>query len=437
MIGLVRGLRDVQRQLPGVSIVLALVFAASAANAERRAQGSAQRDERKAEPQPSKTAEEKKKSDSELAAVPFVGGDSDMGWGGGFIASWARMSPRYDPFLARIEVATVVTARKDERIELPFTDSYVLFDLPHVLPNRLRLRLRFSYTRETRLKYYGLGNASAAAEESEVDSLRYGRTHPTADLQAEYRITDAVHLLYGVSYTQNWMEVQPGSRLEHDLNEGSPTVQALLGEVRSHSVLAFSYGAAFDTRDDLVNPHSGLRVSGRIDLSPGGGDGQFSHRFARTNGAVKGFIPLVPRRLTLALRVVTDFLVGAPPFYELARYDNTSAIGGVHGVRGIPAGRYAGKAKVFGSAELRSELLQVKILGKPLGFGLTGFVDAGRVWADYRPHPELDGTGLDLKYGVGGGLRVIAGKSFVLRLDVAWAKEANPVSGYLTSGHAF
>ena len=75
--------------------------------------------------------------------------------------------------------------------------------------------------------------------------------------------------------------------------------------------------------------------------------------------------------------------------------------------------------------------------GKKNTFGLAAFVDAGRVFADFESSPELDGSGFGLKYGTGAGLRVAAGDSFVLRFDVGWSPDADPVGAYLTSGHAF
>jgi hypothetical protein len=51
--------------------------------------------------------------------------------------------------------------------------------------------------------------------------------------------------------------------------------------------------------------------------------------------------------------------------------------------------------------------------------------------------PELDGEGLGLKYGLGGGLRLLGGKTFVLRVDVAWSPDARPISAYLAAGHVF
>lgn len=74
---------------------------------------------------------------------------------------------------------------------------------------------------------------------------------------------------------------------------------------------------------------------------------------------------------------------------------------------------------------------------KPHSFGVVGFVDAGRVFAGYSRDPALDGSGLGLKVGYGGGLRLAAGGTFVLRADVATSAEADRLSGYLTAGHMF
>ena len=94
-----------------------------------------------------------------------------------------------------------------------------------------------------------------------------------------------------------------------------------------------------------------------------------------------------------------------PPFYELARYDDTFALGGQNGVRGVPGQRYYGKVKIFGNVEVRSQLIQFKLFKKELTLGVAAFFDAGRAWAEWARHPELDGRGWGIKYGTGGGVR--------------------------------
>jgi outer membrane protein assembly factor BamA len=374
---------------------------------------------------------------SELTVVPFLGGDSDVGLGGGFIASWARVSDSYKPYLLRVEAGSYLTGRKTaDGLEMPYFDGYLLVDLPHALRNKLHLRFRASHTRELTLKYYGLGNDSRIAPRHPREYFLYERTHPTLDLRAEYQLTRALQLLWRVAYTRNWFSIAPDSQLGSDMREGASLVRRMLGTANAHSVLAFSYGLAWDERDDQVSPHSGQYHSLRVDLAPGG-SGEFPTRWGRANGSFRAYAPIVKGRVTLAARAVSDLLFGDVPFYELPRYDSTSAIGGVNGVRGIPAQRYYGKLKLFGNVELRSRLFDFNLFSKKHGFGLAVFVDGGRLWLTDRSLPEFDGSGLGLKYGVGGGPRIVAGKSFVLRLDVAWSREARPLAAYLASGQMF
>jgi hemolysin activation/secretion protein len=130
-------------------------------------------------------------------------------------------------------------------------------------------------------------------------------------------------------------------------------------------------------------------------------------------------------------------MFGTPPFYELARFDDTFAIGGTNGVRGIPAQRYYGKVKVLGNVELRAEVISFHALGKPMVLGIVPFFDAGRLWADTTFHPELDGHGIGVKYGVGGGMRLQSGSAFVMRLDVAGSPDVAGISGYVSAGQMF
>jgi hemolysin activation/secretion protein len=136
--------------------------------------------------------------------------------------------------------------------------------------------------------------------------------------------------------------------------------------------------------------------------------------------------------------VVGDTLLGSPPFYELARFDETPAIGGVNAIRGVPAQRYYGKVKLFQNLEARSEIRSFQVKKKTLIVGLAAFLDAGRVWTELsHANPALDGTGLGLKYGFGGGLRVQEGQTFVVRLDLAWSPDARPLGAYFAAGEIF
>lgn len=379
--------------------------------------------------------------ETEFSIVPFVGGSSDQGFGGGYIASLARLRQDRKPYVYRIDTTGSVTfdESRDGGLRVPYADVFLRWRFPHVIANRLGVELRASYTRETNLHYFGLGNAAALPEGLERGDpyFEYSRVHPTLKIGWDYQMKP-LSFSWGASYTSNWLDVPPDTQLADDFQSERRYVRELVGNAEQHGVPKFSLGMAWDTRDDEVAPVRGVYLTEELALTPGT-FGDAWYRFARSTSAVHLYLPLIPRqrRLVFASRLVADFLVGNAPFYELARYDDTFAIGGSKGVRGVPAQRYHGKIKLIANAELRTELLELRVFGTKRRLGLVAFADTGRLWADYAAHPELDGSGLGLAYGVGGGLRIASGKTFLLRFDLAWSPSAHSKSGYLLAGHVF
>jgi hemolysin activation/secretion protein len=155
------------------------------------------------------------------------------------------------------------------------------------------------------------------------------------------------------------------------------------------------------------------------------------------NTNFRWFTPLGHDDTTFAVRFVADGLFGNAPVYELARVDDTSALGGPKGVRGVPAQRYHGRVKTLMNVQVRQVLFDFELLGKTNRFALALFCDFGRVWSDYARRSHLDGDALGLKWGVGAGPHLIAGESFVIRADVAWSPDADPIAAYLSAGEIF
>jgi outer membrane protein assembly factor BamA len=369
--------------------------------------------------------------------VPVAGGDSDIGFGGGYLMSWARKRPDLEPYEYGVESAGAITFRPEgEGLEIPYIDDYVRVSMPHLVRDEVGLELRLSYTREHTLKYFGLGNASVipAGRTLTDDYFEYAHMHPALEARLQRRLFSSLWLLVGLFYAHNWVEVPSASLLAEDRARAGKHGE-LLGSEGTHGVVEFSYGVEWDTRDSKVSPRGGQRHATRLDVAPGGVHAM-PHRYARINTSFTLFQELYTERLVLALRAAGDALMGDVPFFELARFDRTF-FGGGQGVRGVPAQRYYGKLKLLGNAELRTTLFGFALFGKPYRVGLTGIFDAGRVFTGYERDPELDGTGLGLKYGVGGGLRLQAGKTFVLRADAVWSPDSDPVGLYLAGGHVF
>jgi len=376
----------------------------------------------------------------ELNLVPLVGGDSDVGIGVGEVGDWARLQAGEGNYRWRLESGAFITfkLRDEHNLIVPFQDYYLLYSLRNWgTEKRWTVDIRGSFTDETTLKYYGLGNASRAPANLDDPNMEYGRIHPT--LSVESRITVGHHLfvVLGNFYTHNWLHVHPNSSLATDQATGTPDVRALLGDFGRHGVDLAEVGLEYDTRDNEIVTRSGMYHALQVRYSPQVGS-WLPYGYETINLTLRGYATPIPRWLSLSARLVGDALLGSPPFYELARFNQTPAIGGVNAIRGVPAQRYYGKVKLFGNFEARTELFPFHLGKKQFVLGTAAFFDAGRVWTELgTSHPDLDGSGLGLKYGVGGGLRLQQGQTFVVRIDVAWSPDARPVGAYFAAGQIF
>src|SRR6185369_1759574 len=211
---------------------------------------------------------------SELTALPVVDGDSDIGFGGGYIMSYAAVPPPYQPYLWRVESAGIMTFKSADGggVRVPYLDDYLWLHLPQVLGGKLELRARVSYTRETNLKFTGLGNASRLVEGLRASDPYYehSRERPALRWSALYHLTAAVDLTWGMAYSYNRIDVPANTRLAETMRSGSAYERELLGSARDHGSAQFSFGAAYDTRDSYVNTRRGVQVLIRADLAPGG-----------------------------------------------------------------------------------------------------------------------------------------------------------------------
>jgi len=379
-------------------------------------------------------------SNREINVVPIVGGDSDVGIGGGAVGDWAALAQGRPPFRWRLEVATFTTLKeRDGGLFVPYTDNYLELIVPRAgRTGRLHVDARLSYTDERTMKYTGIGNASPGLQPGvPVEHSEADRLHPTASLEVRTRLLDDLYVLSGVAYTYNRLSVPADTILARDQATGPPEVRALLGSFAPHGVGLVTTELQLDTRDDEIVTRAGQFHTLRVRLSPRLGSA-LPYGYERLTATTRFYASPLGGRVTLRLRLVGDALFGAPPFYELARFDETPAIGGSKAVRGVPAQRYYGKAKAFGNVEATAPLWTFDVRSKRFIVGPAVFLDGGRTWTELgKAHPELDGTGLGLKYGVGGGLRVQEGRTFVLRLDLAWSPDATPVGAYFAAGDIF
>jgi len=375
---------------------------------------------------------------TEVGFFPLLGGGTDLGWGGGAFGSLARYEPGYIPYRYRLEAAAAITFRGDDAgITVPYRDVYLLLTLPDLTPRRVRLEVRASYTRESTLAYYGLGNASPAPDFGSGGRARrqyyqYELEHPTLLVRLRVRLSSRVRMELGDLLTYQHLSIREGSLLAEDMQR--PELRRFFGPTQPHLINVFEYTVYYDTRDQETSTHWGMYHQLRLRLSPGGVM-PMPYRYGQVNLTLRVYKSY--RIWTFAARLVLDSMFGDPPFYELPRYEDTFALGGVNGVRGVPAQRYYGKQKIFGNLEARVQLSAFRLFDLACKLYGVLFFDAGRLWSDFPPDPALDGRGLGLRWGAGAGLRLQQGRSFVVRADLAWSPDALPIGAYVIAGQAF
>jgi Omp85 superfamily domain len=375
----------------------------------------------------------------EFNIVPIAGGDSDVGIGGGEVADLARLDPRYRPYRWKLTSEAFITfSTLNGQLISPFQDYSLLLTLPDLTSSRrLRLEIRPAFTDERTLKFYGIGNATPLPPPSvAITDTEYRRIHPTLSVEARYRFYKRFYLLGGSVYTQNWLVVPPNGLLARAQASPSAEVREIVGSFAPHGVELLEGGLVYDSRDNETVTRRGQFHTAVIRFSPRVGT-ELPYAYERLNLTARFYTTPV-HNVTLLFRVVGDTLLGDPPFYELARFDETPAIGGSKAVRGVPAQRYYGKVKLFGNVEMRNDVLHFSVHHKRMVLGAALFADGGRSWTQFgQSNPALDGTGLGLKYGLGGGLRLQEGQTFIVRGDIAWSPDATPVGAYFAAGEVF
>ena len=375
----------------------------------------------------------------EFNIVPIAGGDSDVGIGGGEVADLARLDPRYRPYRWKLTSEAFITFNTlNGQLISPFQDYSLTLTLPDLTSSRrLRLEIRPAFTNERTLKFYGIGNATPLPPPGvPIADTEYQRIHPTLSVEARYRFYKRFYLLGGSVYTQNWLFVPPNGLLARAQASSSAEIREIVGSFAPHGVELLEGGIQYDSRDNETVTRRGQFHTAVIRVSPRVGT-ELPYAYERLNVTARFYTTPV-HNVTLLFRVVGDTLLGDPPFYELARFDETPAIGGSKAVRGIPAQRYYGKVKLFGNAEMRNDILHFSVHHKRMVLGAALFADGGRSWTQLgQSNPALDGTGLGLKYGLGGGLRLQEGQTFIVRGDIAWSPDATPVGAYFAAGEVF
>lgn len=204
------------------------------------------------------------------------------------------------------------------------------------------------------------------------------------------------------------------------------------------TIHAVELGLLYDNTDFSVNPSQGSRQYFSISHDAAWLDSDNEWTFMNLD--MSKFFSLGESKYAHQRVLALNFWTGYSPSWDIeyddfggqkvvnnAPYNEGATLGGFYRMRGYDQNRFHDKAAIYGSAEYRYTLKYnpiedvnwLKFL-KIDWFQLVGFVEAGRVGAEYTASELLK----DLKYDAGFSLRFLAA-GLVVRTDIAVSEEGS------------
>ena len=362
----------------------------------------------------------------ELTGIPALNFNADEGFGYGLVLqayNYGESGVR--PYRYTLQPTVLFTTRGKRELSL-------FFDAPHLLAEGWRWSAYLAQERQLATPYYGLGNSTTHSEAAETGAnpyfYRFGRSGIRATTDVQRSLTTHARLLVGVGMRTAKIDATPYDSGTTLLAQQSP------GGIPDGQTTYGRLGLVWDSRDREVGTRSGVwaELLGQKGAKVLGGTSDFT----RVTMTARGYLSPTDR-LTLASRLMLQNVTGDVPFYELfvvqGSYKDDEGLGGAGTLRGLPKDRFAGKGIAVLNSEVRYRAADFQLMRKPSSLTLTGFVDAGRVWADAIKPSEL-ASGLHT--GFGAGARLAYGANMVIALDVGHSKEAvAPI--YIGLGYLF
>lgn len=351
----------------------------------------------------------------EVGGVPAINFDADEGFGYGAIIEFYQYGRGgLPPYLWTLQPTVFLTTGGRR-------DLTVFFDAPHLLPGGWRLDAFVGSEGQIATPYYGMGNEAGYDPDRETAAdpyyYRFGRVRRSVAVNAQRALAGGpLRVLVGIGAAHTRVTPVPEGRGSTFLAEelaGSPAPCGWTNSVRG--------GVVWDTRDRETGTRRGTWTEFLVQHADTRLGGDYS--YTRTTLTDRRYLPLGPR-MVLAHRVLLQQVSEGAPLHDLHRlqtsFKQQEGVGGAKSVRGVPRNRIVGRGTFVWNAEVRFRVADFTLRGRPFHTVVSGFVDAGRVWAGGIDPSELL---TDLHRGVGGGVRLGMGDNFVVALDAGTSRE--------------
>lgn len=343
--------------------------------------------------------------------VPNVAFDNDDGLGFGVRGELAIDAPGYAPYKQAFVAHAFASLRGYHHHRLRYDRVGIGAE------RRFRLTLHLAWRQWLNDGYWGIGNGTTR-ERRFVGSFddddparkryRYSLMQPFAHATLRARLLGPLSCFGSLNIKWSLIDTYADSLLGEQRPFGMDGgLGAILGA-----------GVIYDTRFPEANPRRGvyLELSGRGALPLPESAGTFGGLLA----IARGYYSLTPW-LIVAGRLMSEYLFGDIPFYELVHWGGATPVtgfGGFETLRGLSFGRFRAPGKALANLELRVHVLEHRAGKQKLIWQLAALSDVGTVFGagdlatGVQAHTPVHPT-------VGGGLRVVYAEAFVGRLDMA------------------
>ncbi len=296
-----------------------------------------------------------------------------------------------------------ITLRKSQKIDEDYIGDYEQQDL---LNGRADVQANLTFWRDSRLRFYGFGNATEDDDETNYTQRRF-----------------AFYLRLGYRPWSDFVELGWSTRVEDiSISEGGVDDLPFAGDqfpgtkgLEGSTVHGQGFSVAYDDRDSRTIPSKGTLGAAHVEIideALGSSDS-----FVKYGFEIRTFVPL-SERFVLAAHGLLDYISGASraPFYE------RSTIGGKKTLRGFGEGRFIDSNRFSSTVELRTRAYDRQVFGVNLEVEVAPFVDAGQVfdYADKLPFRDLHFVG-------GLGFRGIVRPQVVGFVDLGFGSDGTAV----------
>ena len=262
------------------------------------------------------------------------------------------------------------------------------------------------YDRSGTPRFFGLGNRSAQAEET-----NYTDEQEVVQAQIGFNISKIWQLLYTARARQ--VDVQPGTLAGiPSIEERFPGVRGLGRNREALNRISLVY----NTLDDLTVPSKGMKLVEYTGIASRAG--LFNDSLYTEAGFDGRGYWHVSRQTIIAAHLALRYLLSARdvPFWALSSLGgDQSEIGGEQLLRGFGAGRYYDRHSLAMNVEVRQHVISFNAISTHIDLEVAPFVDLGRVFGRTSTMPF---GALHQVYGV--GFRGIARPFVVGYVDVGY-----------------